>query len=388
MINYYISDYSFSCHLGSSKDQLKKKIFDPDYISRPTKMNLVSGDETYFFHIAEELPALRVEDKEFDSKNNRLAFSVLQKIRSTISQFEAKYSKDRLGIVCATSTTGMESFEKAMRESNKDMSQSSYNFRLQEMGNLSDFVKSTLGWQGPAYTVSTACSSGVKIFAEAKRLLDADLCDVVLLVAADTFCELTINGFNSLEATSKQVCNPFSQNRDGINIGEAGAAFILSKEESSFRLAGVGESSDAFHISSPQPEGLYAQLAIEQALNMANLKPTDIAYLNLHGTATKKNDSMEATLVNSMFPDSLKVSSTKAFVGHCLGAAGAIELVFCLTALEEGLCPVHLNDREWDPEMPKLNFVVDRTELKSSFVMSNSFAFGGSNASMIVEKIK
>ncbi|MEC9281936.1 MAG: beta-ketoacyl-ACP synthase [Bdellovibrionota bacterium] len=388
MSNYYISDFAFSCHLGKSKEQLKSKLFDPNFKPSPLKVDLVSGDESFFFQIQEELPEMKEAFKAFDSRNNRLALSVMEQVSSKLDFLTDKYSRERLGIVCATSTTGMDTFENAMRTANKDMSLSDYNFSLQEMGNLSDFVQKYLDWRGPAYTVSTACSSGLKIFAEAKRLLDADLCDVVLLVAADTYCDLTVNGFNSLEATSKSLCNPFSKNRDGINIGEAGAVFILGKEISDFRLAGIGESSDAYHISSPEPEGKFAKLAIAQALTMAKISANDIGYLNLHGTATKKNDSMEALLVDSIFTNRLKVSSTKSFVGHCLGAAGAIELVFCLLALEEGLCPMHLNDREWDTDFPKLNFVEAKTELNSRFVMSNSFAFGGSNASMIVEKVK
>lgn len=387
MTNYYISDFSFNCHLGKSREDLASKIFNPDFVPKPKKVDLVSGDQSFFFSIEEELPPMQEEFKAFDSRNNRLALSLLNELQDKLRRLEDKHSVQRLGIVCATSTTGMDSFENAMRLSNKDMSKSNYNFKLQEMGNLSGFVKSFLNWQGPAYTVSTACSSGLKIFSEAKSLLDSDLCDAVLLLAADTFCDLTVNGFNSLEATSARICNPFSANRDGINIGEAGAAFILSKEKSDFRLAGIGESSDAYHISSPHPEGKYANLAIKQALEMAKISAEEIAYLNLHGTATIKNDSMEAVLVDSVFPKSLNTSSTKAFVGHCLGAAGAIELVFCLLALQEGFCPIHLNDREWDPDLPKLNFVETKTALNTSFVMSNSFAFGGSNASLIVEKI-
>jgi 3-oxoacyl-[acyl-carrier-protein] synthase-1 len=261
-----------------------------------------------------------------------------------------------------------------------------FNYKQQETGSMSEFLKEFLGLQNIAYTISTACSSSGKAFASATRLIEQNICDVVLVGGCDTLCELTLNGFDCLEAISQDICQPFSINRNGINIGEGSALFILSKEPSEVSLMGIGESSDGYHITAPEPNGLGAIFAMESALNKAQLEPKQIGYLNLHGTATNLNDAMESNAVKTVF-DSVDCSSTKYLTGHTLGAAAATEVAMCWLLLSN-----HYNPSQ---NLPKQNvsietlstnigIITEDTTYENPYFMSNSFAFGGSNASVII----
>jgi 3-oxoacyl-[acyl-carrier-protein] synthase-1 len=253
------------------------------------------------------------------------------------------------------------------------------------MGCLAKALQQYLGWEGPAYTISTACSSSAKALAAGQRLLHADLADVVLVGGVDTLCQLTLNGFNSLESLSERTCQPCGVKRDGINIGEAAAFFVLSKATAPVMLMGAGESMDAWHISAPHPEGKGAALAMQRALDMAHISAQEVGYINLHGTATPQNDAMEIKAVRQVFGDyQVALSSTKHKTGHCLGAAGAIEAFICEQVLkDQSWLPLHQNV-EIDPDLADQNYVQD-AELKQPirYVMSNSFAFGGSNISLV-----
>jgi 3-oxoacyl-[acyl-carrier-protein] synthase-1 len=243
---------------------------------------------------------------------------------------------------------------------------------------------------GPVYAISTACSSGAKALASAKRLITSGLCDAVIAGGVDTLCRLTVQGFSALEAVSDEVCNPFSKNRNGINIGEAAALFVISKSEQGVLLRGIGESSDAYHISAPQPEGEGAAQCMQQAINDAGIQAAEIDYVNLHGTATVLNDQMEARAVNRVLGNDVLCSSTKPFIGHTLGAAGAIEAAICWLTLtdESGFTPIHRWDGEWDRNLPELNLAHASTSTKSiNRVLSNSFAFGGNNIALVMERI-
>ena len=206
-------------------------------------------------------------------------------------------------------------------------------------------------------------------------------------VGSNSLCDLTLNGFAALKSLSDGVCNPFSANRKGINIGEGGALFVLSAKPSAFRLAGWGESADAYHISAPDPEGRGAEAAMRRALDGAGCLPADIGYLNLHGTATKLNDLMEARAVSRVFGSELPCSSTKPMTGHMLGAAGACEAAFAMMALDAGRLPAHLWDGEADPELPPVRLVARAGEASDSHrAMSCSYAFGGNNIALVLEK--
>jgi 3-oxoacyl-[acyl-carrier-protein] synthase-1 len=304
----------------------------------------------------------------------------------------SQYGRSRIAIIIGTSNSGIEEGAIAVARAGVGNSLTEvYKYERQELGTPALFLARYLGVTGPAYSISTACTSSAKVFSAGARLLQAGICDAVILGGSDALAKLTVSGFTALESTDIALTNPMSRNRKGINIGEGAALFLMSKEESAIELLGVGESSDAHHISAPHPQGLGAELSMNAALNFANLKASDIDYLNLHGTATPKNDEMEALAVGRVFPDGVPVSSTKPMTGHLLGAAGASEVALCWLALKDGRLPPHCWDGAYDEAIPKLPLVKlgqRFTRDQGRVCMSNSFAFGGNNASVLIGDVR
>jgi 3-oxoacyl-[acyl-carrier-protein] synthase-1 len=341
--------------------------------------------------VGSDLPTIPRELAELSSRNNQLILAAMSEIAGELSAAVTSWGADRVGVVMGTSTSGVGEGEHALADRLSLGSwPGSFDFLQQEPGSISKFVADYWSLLGPAYTISTACSSTGKAFAAARRMLRFGLCDVVIVGGADSLCRLTLTGFAAMEAISEGVCNPFSINRDGITIGEGAAVFLMSREPSEVELLGVGETSDAHHISAPDPTGQGARNAMALALASAGLEPDDICYINLHGTGTRLNDSMEALAVSQIFGSEISVSSTKPLSGHLLGAAGATEAAFLWLALHDAyddLLPQHQWDGVEDPELPKLRFV-DGNQLakipRRSAMMSNSFAFGGSNACVLL----
>jgi len=311
-------------------------------------------------------------------------------MRAEIGAIKQRFGAARIGVVLGSSTSGIAEGEAAIAHYlHKGHLPDAFHYRQQEISAPSDFVAAELQLCGPAWTISTACTSGAKAIASGARLLALGVCDAVIVGGADSLCKLTVEGFLSLGAVSDEICNPFSLNRKGINIGEAAALMILSRAPSPVRLAGVGETSDAHHISAPEPEGRGAEAAMRSALASANLTPDAIGYINLHGTATEQNDRMESLAVARVFESTIPCGSTKSLTGHTLGAAGALEAVFCYLALlrNDGQLPRHLWDEIRDPQLAPLTGLGTRQvsePLRSA--MSNSFAFGGNNISLILER--
>lgn len=261
-----------------------------------------------------------------------------------------------------------------------------YRFSSQELGDTAEHVARRIGAQGPVFGISTACTSGARALASAARLIRAGLCDVAVAGGVDVLSDLTLNGFAALDSLSDSVCNPFSVHRRGINLGEGAALFLLCASPSPIRLAGWGESADAYHISAPDPDGTGAEDAMRRALARADFRPADIGYLNLHGTATKLNDLMEARAVSRVFGPDLACSSTKPMTGHMLGAAGACEAAFAVMALQAGRLPPHMWDGEYDSEMPRIRLVGGAGEVTDTRrAMSCSYAFGGNNIALVME---
>ncbi|MFG0588899.1 beta-ketoacyl-[acyl-carrier-protein] synthase family protein [Acinetobacter sp. YQ_14] len=323
--------------------------------------------------------------KAFDSRNLRFALTALQKIETALKLAVAEISPKRLSIVVGTSTSGISDSETLLKRYFEGNTALDISHIPQEMGCLSKALQSYLGWQGAAYTISTACSSSAKAFAAGQRLIQADLADAVLVGGVDTLCQLTLNGFNSLESLSADICQPCGVDRDGINIGEAAALFLLTKDQAPIMLYGVGESMDAWHISAPHPEGLGAEKAMQIALDTADVSSQQIGYVNLHGTATPQNDAMEIKAVRRVFKDvNVPLSSTKHKTGHCLGAAGAIEAFICMQVLkDQDWLPSHQHTKI-DPALADQNYVQQQQPSTAiQYVMSNSFAFGGSNISLL-----
>ena len=322
-----------------------------------------------------------------DCRNNRLAWLGLQQddLLDAIARIVARHGAARVALVLGTSTASIGSTEDAYRR--LDHGHFPADLRRPEIHtphSLAAFVADATGIAGPALTVSTACSSSAKVFASAERLIRLGLADAALVGGVDTLCDSVLFGFNALELVSRQACRPFDARRDGISIGEAAAFALLERADSAPhapRLAGDGESSDAHHMSTPHPQGRGALAALGDALGRAGIDANAVDYVNLHGTATPKNDEVEAKLL-PRFPRRTRASSTKGFTGHTLGAAGALEAVFALLAIEHGVVPPNLGCDDPIPEaVPWLALQPARQRI--DIALSNSFGFGGNNACLV-----
>lgn len=329
---------------------------------------------------------------DYNCRNNRLAQLGLEQdgFIDAVNIAADKYGHGRIGIFMGTSTAGILQTELAFRERDPLTGALPAGFiysKTQNTYSVADFTRQYFGLTGPAVVVSSACSSSAKVFSAARRMIEAGLIDAAVVGGVDTLCLTTLYGFNSLGLLSTQACRPYDTERDGISIGEA-AAFALLERPSpnpaagAVLLLGIGESSDAYHMSSPHPEGLGARIAMQQALQSAGLGPMQIDYINLHGTATQSNDTAEAKAVAAVFGHDTPCSSSKGATGHTLGAAGAIEAVICALALQHGFVPGGLNTREADPLL-KLNYQMENRNQPLAHVMSNSFGFGGTNCCLI-----
>jgi len=384
----YLNHIGLLCSAGDNVESLKQNLqLKTDFM---TWSDQFGGETLPMGLCTQSLPDITLTDVHWQSRNNQFALFAYEQIRADVNDAIEKFGADRVGVVIGTSTSGIDDAANAIQAHvNQQTLPHSYHYSIQEMGNTAAFIAEVAGVTGPCYGISTACTSGAKALISAKRLITSGLCDVVIAGGVDTLCNLTVQGFSALEAVSKSVCNPFSQNRDGINIGEAAALFVVSRKQEGVRLLGVGESSDAHHISAPEPTGQGAEKSMLLALKDASITAKDIDYINLHGTATPLNDQMESLAVERLFTESVPCSSTKPFTGHTLGAAGAIEAAISWLVLTDdvGFMPVHKWDGERDKLIPELNFVAEvRSEQKITHVLSNSFAFGGNNVSLVLER--
>ncbi|MHB1676897.1 MAG: beta-ketoacyl-[acyl-carrier-protein] synthase family protein [Sulfuriferula sp.] len=333
----------------------------------------------------------------FDCRNNRLAQLALEQddFSQAVSVAANKYGRDRIGVFIGTSTSGILQTELAYRRRDPLSGALPDDFRYSSTHNtfsVADFTRRYLDLKGPAVALSSACSSSAKVFGSAQRMMAAGLIDAAVVGGVDSLCLTVLYGFNSLGLTSTLPCRPYDTIRDGISIGEAGAFVLLehateAQDDDAILLLGVGESSDAYHMSSPHPEGTGARMAMQAALDASGLRPNDIDYINLHGTATQSNDAAEGKAVHAIFDPSLPCSSTKAATGHTLGAAGGVEAIICALALKHGLLPGGLNTRQLDPDI-QLNYLLTNRNVQISRVMSNSFGFGGTNCSLILGRAK
>lgn len=329
---------------------------------------------------------------DWDCRNNRLAWLALTSdgFLETAVAARTRYGADRVALVMGTSTSSIGATEEAYRRLLPDGRYPEDLRRpiVHTPHSLGDFVRAALGLEGVAVTVATACSSSAKIFAQAERLMRLGLADAAIVGGVDSLCGSVLFGFNSLELVSPEPCRPFDRARRGISLGEAGGFALLERDgEGGPWLLGYGESSDAHHMSSPHPEGFGARLAIQGALTRSGLTPDAIDYINLHGTASQKNDEVEARLVADMFPTRTLASSTKGWTGHTLGAAGIVEAVITILAMDTGLVPGTLNAQELDPACgPQIRIGNESAEVR--FALSNSFGFGGSNCSLLFGKTR
>jgi 3-oxoacyl-[acyl-carrier-protein] synthase-1 len=390
MLTIYLNACGITCALGDSHAQVKARLYAGQTGVAATD-RWSSGRELPLGEVQAELPSVAHLPAHQRSRNNALALAALAQIRPAVDAAIAQYGADRVGVVLGTSTSGIGETELAVgRHAAVGALPQDFHYAMQEMGSPAEMLAQELGLRGPAYVHSSACSSSAKAMASAARLIRMGLCDAVITGGADSLCSFTVAGFAALESVSAAQCNPMSVNRNGINIGEGAALFLMSAEPAQVALLGWGESSDGHHMSAPDPAGEGARLAMTQALQRAGLQAAQIDYINMHGTATPQNDAMESHVIDSLFGREVPVSSTKPFTGHALGAAAAIEAALCWLALQddnpEGRLPPHLWDGAADPALPALNLVHTGAALGRPLrhVLSSSFAFGGSNAALVL----
>ncbi len=326
---------------------------------------------------------------EFECRNNRLAMLALRQdgFEQQVAALRQRHGASRVALLIGTSTSGILNTELAFRQRNEagELPEAFDFSHSHQLSSLLDFVRRVLQLEGPGFTVSTACSSSAKVFADGWRLIEAGLCDAAVVGGVDSLCLTTLYGFNSLELVSPEPCRPADSQRNGISIGEAAGFAILEREPVEgvkARLLGFGESSDAYHMSTPHPQGLGAVQAMQGALQRAGLQSHDIDYINLHGTATPSNDRSEDAAISSLFGAATPCSSTKGWTGHTLGAAGITEAIIAMQCIEQGLMPASLNTQELDPEF-KSGVLLQQREAAVNRVLSNSFGFGGSNCALI-----
>ena len=365
-----ITKYEAICNLGNSIDEIFNNALKSDNDFFTPVDSIVKGETFPLGKINCVLPEITEED--YNIRCNRLLLYLLDKLDKDIAVLKEKYGNNRIGVIVANTNSGVDEYEK------------SGNKKHFEIGNPAEFIKKHLGLNSFYASVSTACSSGIKTFSTAQKLINKGICDAVIVAGVDALSKLPVFGFHSLEVLSKTRTNPFSKNRNGINIGEAAAIFIVEKEGAGMIIKGMGETSDAYHAATPDPKGYEASRAIQMALKNAELSPDAIDYINLHGTGTISNDLMEANAIYNVFGGCTEVSSTKPLTGHCLGAAASLETALCCEVWKHQTLLPHIYDGEYDYALPELNLVTKPVHKKVDNVLCTSFGFGGTNAALIL----
>jgi 3-oxoacyl-[acyl-carrier-protein] synthase-1 len=387
--------------LGADPEAIWSSLLAGDQSGFAAREDLVPGKTLVVAEIATPLPPVPKRLERYACRNNAILLATLEQLEKPISDALENFDRDRIGVVIGTSTSGVSDAEAAIRHLHQtgELTQS-FHYDQLEFGGTANFVADWVGVGGPAYAISTACSSGARALATARSLLALGVCDAVIAGASDSLCGLTANGFSSLQVVSPEITNPFSVNRNGMTLGEGAALFLCVRDTGGIQLAGVGETTEAHHMSAPDPEGHGAEQAMRAALLDAKLPGDAIRYLNLHGTGTRLNDAMEGAAIERAFfgsssdnssstHSSPPCGSTKSMVGHTLGAAGALEAGFCWLTLRNAgaddmeLIP-HVFDGMPDPEIRTPPLVTPGMRVPRGPIMTNSFGFGGNNCSLIL----
>jgi 3-oxoacyl-[acyl-carrier-protein] synthase-1 len=352
-----------------------------------------SGFETFVGQVPElsDAPLPRLWS-DWECRNNRLAYLALHQddFAGHAARAAARYGAHRVGVLIGTTTSGIRETEEAFAQRAGDSRlPTSFRYRHAHAGfAVADFVRSVLGFKGPATVISTACSSSAKVFPAAARMIACGVIDAAVVGGVDTLCSTTLFGFRSLELLAPTPCRPFDADRSGLSLGEAGAFVLLERAADAARsddavmLLGAGESSDAYHMSTPHPDGLGARFAIEAALESARLSAHDVDYVNLHGTGTRTNDTAEDKAIVAVLGARVACSSTKGATGHALGAAGAVEAVIAALAIQTRTLPGGVTTQRQDPAL-RCNFLRTPQSGRVCRVLSNSFGFGGTNCALL-----
>jgi 3-oxoacyl-[acyl-carrier-protein] synthase-1 len=387
-----LKEFTATSCIGTGREQTLASLIDQRIGLKDCTFDTVDLDT----HVGEVLGIddERLPDhlRKFDCRNNRLAELALRQdgFFESVQQAAARWGHRRIGVFLGTSTAGILQTELAYRARDPLSGALPQSFEYGATHNsfsLADFARRRFQLDGPAVAVSCACASSAKVFGSARRMIEAGLIDAALVGGVDSLCLTTLYGFHSLQLASKAPCRPFDVARDGISIGEAAAFALLERAPQSMDadavlLLGIGESTDAYHMSAPHPEGLGARLAMQAALSAASLEPDAIDYINLHGTGTPSNDRSESHAVTSIFGPTTPCSSTKGATGHTLGAAGALEAVISALALQNGLMPGGVRTTKIDPSLTA-HYIRENRRVPIARVLSNSFGFGGTNCSLI-----
>ena len=377
---------------GNNIDELWKAVTSGDQ-SGIKKVTACNGEEFFAARVSDSV--LKASGARFDMRIMRIENMALEQISDDVKAAVEKYGADRVGVCIGSCDNGTEFSVAGHRKYFSDQEfPSDYSLEIQGADYVSTFIAEKFGITGPVNSFSTACSSSAGAIIKAAEMIMGDIIDAAVVGGIDIASDTTLIGFNALEAVSSEITNPFSKNRHGITLGDGAAFFVLSKESSPVKLLGWGESADAYHMTSPDPSGAGAKKAIQRAIESSGVELAEVGYINLHGTGTKFNDSMESIAVDEVFGKAgikVPVSTTKPVTGHTLGAAAALELAICWKALVEnnGKLPLQIWDGVQDEQLPELNFIdkksnKDNGELK--VCLSNSFAFGGANACLVVGK--
>lgn len=400
----YLNDLGLACALGADKKSVLTNFLSGEQSFMQADASF--GVETIIGKVDSEKLSSGISDTTLseinkygehqNTHNNQLALLAFEQIAEKLAEVKAKVSEAEnrainIAVVVGTSTSGIASGEQSMQDYLATGSHNpDYHYEMQEMGATADFIATLAGANASVYSISTACTSSAKALISGQRLLESGLADIVIAGGVDSLCKMTINGFNALESISPKHTQPFQAQRCGINIGEGAALFLMSKLPGEISLKGFGETSDAHHISAPDPEGKGAAAAMSSALARANLDAQDISYINLHGTGTVQNDAMEAKAVANIFDNKTPCSASKQLHGHCLGAAGAIEAGLCWLLLsklnETGNYPKMHVTGDLDTSIDEINLITEAHNSNQALkhCMSNSYAFGGNNASLIL----
>ncbi len=382
--------------LGAGQERNHLRLIAGDTSGIVPRAGLLPDRELLVGAVADQLPRIADTLAEHRCRNNQLGLLALSQMQSAVDAALARYGPGRVAVVAATSTSGIAETGAAVAQKQERGSlPREFHYAQFEHGGLAQFLAASIGAQGVAYTVSTACSSSAKALVSARSLLRLGICDAVIAGGVDTLCPLTACGFTALEAVSPEHTNPFSKNRRGLNLGEAAAFFLVTREGGGIQLRGGGESSDHHHMSAPDPTGSGAELAMRAALADAQARAAEILYLNLHGTGTPLNDAMESRAVERVLGLHIPCSSTKPLTGHTLGAAGALELAFCWMLLANERrgdipLPPHVFDGERDSELAAIRLVERGESARPKgrrLVMSSVFGFGGNNCSVVLERM-
>ena len=392
-MDLYLSKPGVMSCAGNNIDELWKAVTSGS--QKGIKKVKACNDEEYFAARIDEA-VLKPSGSRYDMKIMRIENAALEQIAGDIETVKARYGADRIAVCVGSCDNGTEFSLANHRKYFADGEfPKNYNLEIQGADYVSTFIAEKFELTGPAVTFATACSSSAGAIIKAAEMIKAGIADAAIVGGIDIASDTTLIGFSALEAVSSEITNPFSKNRHGITLGDGAAFFVLTKEPAAVKLLGWGESADAYHMTSPDPSGAGAEKAIRRALESSGLSLADIGYINLHGTGTKFNDSMESKAVAAIFGEkSIPVSTTKPITGHTLGAAAALEAAICWKALVENSgkndkikLPVQVWDGERDEELPALNIVDGKSGAAKGplkICLSNSFAFGGANACLVL----